>query len=142
MIVPGVIVTYRGQRYQCRAVGRSDDGRKLVAHWTSQCADCGASFEFQYRAHITAGFAPNRRCQRCARPGKPVEPRSKVGELRRQEEKRSKGERSNTPTAGHLPPTNAERRQELGISKKQAKQSPVPKYTASNVIPFIRRDRK
>lgn len=77
MIAPGVIVTYRGQRYLCSAVGISDDGRKLVAQWTSRCADCGARFSFRYRAHITAGFSPNRRCQRCAWPGKPVEPRKR-----------------------------------------------------------------
>ncbi|MEY9163858.1 hypothetical protein ABIE78_001977 [Sinorhizobium fredii] len=109
MIAPGVIVTYRGQRYQCSAVRLSDDGRKLVAQWTSRCADCGASFSFAYRAHVTAGFSPNRRCWRCAHPGKPVEPRKRKAKAKAK------------PPVQKPPP----------VPKAKA-------YTASNVIPFIR----
>ncbi|MDW9356160.1 hypothetical protein GOA97_18965 [Sinorhizobium meliloti] len=110
MIAPGVIVTYRGQRYHCRAVRLSDDGRKLVARWSSRCADCGSFFSFRYRAHVTRRFAPNRRCWRCAHPGKPVEPPRK-------------------------------RKAKVKAEPPVQKPPPVPKYSGSNVIPFIRQPR-
>ncbi len=109
MIAPGVIVTYRGQRYHCRAVRLSDDGRKFVARWSSRCADCGSFFSFRYRAHVTRHFAPNRRCWRCAHPGKPVEPRKREIKVKAE------------PPVQKPPP----------VPKAE-----VP--TASNVIPFIR----
>lgn len=112
MTAPGVIVTYRGQRYQCCAVRLSDDGRKLLARWSSRCADCGSSFSFVYRARITRGFSPNRRCWRCAHPGKPVEPRKRKAEVKAK------------PPVRKPPP---------------APKAKVP--TASNVIPFIRQTR-
>lgn len=100
MIAPGVIVTYRGQRYHCRAVRLSDDGRKLVARWSSRCADCGSSFSFVYRAHVTRRFAPNRRCWRCAHPGKPVEPPRK----RKAEAKPPPVPKAKVPTASNVIP--------------------------------------
>ncbi|TWA15960.1 hypothetical protein FB004_11941 [Sinorhizobium medicae] len=100
MIAPGVIVTYRGQRYECRAIGTSDDGRKLVAQWTSRCADCGSFFSFRYRAHVTRRFSPNRRCWRCAHPGKPVEPPRK----RKAEAKPPPVPKAKVPTASNVIP--------------------------------------
>ncbi|MCS3742602.1 hypothetical protein FHT76_006274 [Rhizobium sp. BK176] len=49
---------------------RKDGGRVRLGCWVSQCVDCGRLFS----TFLTDGgrFAPNRRCQRCARPGKRV----------------------------------------------------------------------
>lgn len=66
--------TYRGQIYSwagsrphtCR------DGRETrLAMWSTVCADCARPFFFASPAKA-AKFAPNRRCQRCKRPGQRV----------------------------------------------------------------------
>jgi hypothetical protein len=62
---------FQGQHY--RQVGVRPhvcrDGRETeLAIWRSHCATCGESFEFAAPATSTK-FEPNRRCQRCKRPG-------------------------------------------------------------------------
>jgi hypothetical protein len=50
----------------------------------------------------------------------------RAGELRRAEEKNVGNKFTASPTMGNAAPTNAERRQELGISKKQDEQWQKP----------------
>lgn len=65
---------FRGQLYECieSAPHRRRDGREtLLSVWQSHCWDCGAAFTFTVPL-MARKFEPNRRCQRCKRPGQRV----------------------------------------------------------------------
>ena len=71
-----MIRDYHGQLY--RVVGEFQRPRRngtlaTILTWASNCADCGEGFLITTPA-AAIKFQPNRRCQRCKRPGQRVKP--------------------------------------------------------------------
>ena len=69
-----LVRSFHGQTY--RLIGsfareRRDGTEATILTWESRCAECGDSFAITTPARATK-FQPNRRCQRCKRPGQRV----------------------------------------------------------------------
>ena len=96
---------YKGQVYKFLSVG----GRALrngetipIYTWVSRCPSCGASF--RYASSRKRLVYPNRRCERCHAPGRPVTPKLPT----RQPSARSPAHRRSTPGVGAgARPTNS-----------------------------------
>jgi hypothetical protein len=69
-----MIRNYRGQSYKLAVTvpyTRKDGSETRLHQWVSNCADCGRPFVVSTPA-ASKKFVPNRRCQRCKRPGQRV----------------------------------------------------------------------
>lgn len=68
--------TYKRQVYKFLSVGirALRNGETIPTYtWVSECPSCGASF--RYTSSRKRLVYPNRRCERCRAPGRPVTPR-------------------------------------------------------------------
>jgi hypothetical protein len=72
---PGSTFKVRGQTYEClgfQDYDRRDGGRSKLAVLWSECAECGAPFEFLTTQGAIRRGALNRRCPRHKHPGRKV----------------------------------------------------------------------